>query len=128
MEKNKKKQYINICLLLSLIAAIILAALVLSALGIGIPCVFHRITGLKCPGCGNTRALLSLIKFDFVSMLKYNPIFPLEVIYIAWVCFSMIINFIRSGKLLYKPLHIVIDISVLVLIVAWGIVRNFIGM
>ena len=28
----------------------------------GIPCLFYKITGYQCPGCGITRALFSLLE------------------------------------------------------------------
>lgn len=37
-----------------------------------ITCVFLKIFGLPCPGCGMTRAALSLLKLDFYSAAKYN--------------------------------------------------------
>lgn len=40
--------------------------------GFGIPCPFHLVTGLYCPGCGTMRALVSLVQFDFYQALRYN--------------------------------------------------------
>ena len=37
-----------------------------------ITCVFLKIFGIPCPGCGMTRAFLSLLKPDFYSAAKYN--------------------------------------------------------
>lgn len=37
-----------------------------------ITCVFLKIFGIPCPGCGMTRAFLSLLKLDFYSAAKYN--------------------------------------------------------
>lgn len=36
------------------------------------PCRFNRIFHLYCPGCGNTRSVISLLNFDVVSSIKYN--------------------------------------------------------
>lgn len=35
-------------------------------------CVFHDLTGLFCPGCGNTRALRALLHGDLFLSLRYN--------------------------------------------------------
>ena len=40
----------------------------------GITCVFLHFLGVPCPGCGMTRALLALLRLDFVSALQYNPL------------------------------------------------------
>ncbi len=36
-----------------------------------ITCVFLKIFGIPCPGCGMTRAFLSLLELDFYSAAKY---------------------------------------------------------
>jgi hypothetical protein len=38
------------------------------------PCVWHRVTGLPCPGCGATRAVLSLLYGRFSAALAFNPL------------------------------------------------------
>lgn len=39
-------------------------------------CTFHEITGFFCPGCGNTRAVLALLRFDLLTSLGYNILPP----------------------------------------------------
>lgn len=36
-------------------------------------CVIKWIIGYPCPGCGMTRAVFSLIQFDFIQAFRYNP-------------------------------------------------------
>jgi len=36
-------------------------------------CMFHRLTGLECPGCGGTRAFFALARGDLATSLRYNP-------------------------------------------------------
>ena len=33
--------------------------------GVGLVCIFNKITGLHCSGCGMTRAVVSLMNLDF---------------------------------------------------------------
>ena len=42
--------------------------------GFAIPCIFYRITGFQCPGCGVTRMCLALMRFDFVEAYHYNKL------------------------------------------------------
>lgn len=55
----------------------------------GITCVFREITGLPCPGCGMTRAALSLMKFDIVNAAKYN----ITVFFMPYVFIYMFFDF-----------------------------------
>jgi len=37
-------------------------------------CVFHRMTGLECPGCGGLRATHQLLHGHIVTAFRYNPL------------------------------------------------------
>ena len=38
-------------------------------------CPFHRLTGIACPGCGTTRAVAHLLRFDLAGGFAMNPLF-----------------------------------------------------
>lgn len=44
------------------------------ASGIGLPCVFHLLTGLHCPGCGLARALHALAHGDVARAWAMHPL------------------------------------------------------
>lgn len=97
---------------------------ILAKMGIGIPCLFYQITGWQCPGCGNSRAALALLRLDLKAALEYNLLFPLEFGYIGWVVFCCCRNYLRGKGFSYKPKLIGIDIGVLAAVLGWWIVRN----
>lgn len=37
-------------------------------------CLIHNFFGKECPGCGMTRAMFSLMHFDFAAAWSYNRI------------------------------------------------------
>ncbi len=50
-----------------------------------LPCIPRAITGVICPGCGVSRAWLSLLGGDLGAALSYHPMFwcvPLLVLYV----------------------------------------------
>jgi hypothetical protein len=58
--------------------------------GAFIPCPFHRLTGLWCPGCGMTRAAHHLLNGDLVGALSRNLLLPVVLVigvwaWVAWV-------------------------------------------
>ncbi len=38
-----------------------------------VPCLFHALTGIPCPGCGITRAFVALFHGDFAQAWAHHP-------------------------------------------------------
>ena len=49
-----------------------------------IPCPFHALTGLWCPGCGMTRALHHLLHADVAGALSANLFLPVVLVVGIW--------------------------------------------
>ncbi len=99
-----------------LIFLIILYLIFYKKLGINIPCFFHKITGLYCPGCGITRMLESLLKLDIYQAFRYNPlVFTYLIGYIVY----KIINYRYKIKLNNCFIYMLLFIAI-----AFGILRN----
>lgn len=107
-----------------ILAGTILA--ILAANGLSIPCILNKLTGLECPGCGNTRAAMALLKFDIASAFKYNMLFIPEFFYLGFVYVSSAVNYLKGGAFSYKSPFKALDVIFLIVFVLWGIVRNFI--
>lgn len=101
-----------------------LAAGLLASYGIGLPCIFHELTGLDCPGCGNTRAAVSILKLDFAASFSYNPMFIPEALYLLWVYFNCAYNYAKGKRFSYKPRYQVIDLCLLIVLMVWFVLRN----
>lgn len=50
---------------------------------IHLPCFFHLITGLYCPGCGGTRAIKFLLTGQIGKSFLYHPLVPYAAAVIA---------------------------------------------
>lgn len=59
------------------------------------PCIFHKITGLYCPGCGSTRAIHSLLHLEIRKAFAYNP---LVVIFLPFISLWLLISIYRIKK------------------------------
>ena len=53
----------------------IVAAIVVIMYLLEIRCFFNLLFGITCPGCGITRAYISLLRLDFAAAFEYNPMF-----------------------------------------------------
>ena len=99
---------------------------ILGSRGIGIPCLLRLATGWLCPGCGNSRAALALLRLDVPAALEYNMLFPLEFAYLLWVIFRCSRSYLKGGRFAYQSRHPWLDAVVLALILLWWPVRNLI--
>lgn len=60
--------------------------------GLAIPCLFRKITGWLCPGCGITTLFLCLSRLDFYGAFRANPflfvtapLLAVQIIYYEYV-------------------------------------------
>lgn len=57
---------------------LVLGALAAAALGmwlLQIPCPWKALLGIPCPGCGMTRAWLSVLRLDLAGAFRLHPMF-----------------------------------------------------
>lgn len=95
----------------SLLVFIILVILIYGILQVfGITCPIKFITGVSCPGCGMTRAYLSLLRLDFKSAYYYHPLFVLPalglIIYIFRDKFSK--KFLRRLEIFFVLVFLIV--------------------
>ncbi len=59
-----------------LLWTLLLAVLILF---LDLGCIFRKVTGIPCPGCGMTRAHLAALRLDFPSAFFYHPLWFLPI-------------------------------------------------
>jgi hypothetical protein len=124
MRVKKQRAWVLLALAAGAAAAIAIFYF-LAQRGIGIGCPLYLLTGLRCPGCGNSRAALALLQGDLLRALEMNLLFPLEFGYLLWVAGCCGAHFWKNGKLQYRPRWVWADAVILAVVVLWGICRNF---
>ena len=97
---------------------------ILAVSGHPAPCLFHLTTGLSCPGCGSTRAVLALLRLDIEEAFSYNLLFPVTFIYLIFVYLRSALTHLRTGRFIYRSPAPIMDYILLGLILVWWIVRN----
>ena len=63
------------------------------------PCMFHRVTGYYCPGCGGTRAVFTFFRGDRVRAFKFHPIVPYTFILGGWFMLSQTIQRLSGDRI-----------------------------
>ena len=64
----------------------------------GITCPIRYLTGISCPGCGMTRAVISVLKGNFAASFHYHALWPVAIVIGFIVVFGN--KRIRSSRLL----------------------------
>ena len=63
------------------------------------PCLFHRLTGLYCPGCGGTRAVRLLLTGHIWKSFLHHPGVLFAAALYLWFMVSQTIERLSKGKL-----------------------------
>ena len=129
MKSDSHKRFKRVVRLTALFLSIgILYALFIHFFQLNIPCIFHLITGIRCPGCGFTHGMMALLHLDIRKSLEANILIIPTMLYVAVVYFHTAGKYIQTGKYYLTSGHAWLDIVFLVMICVWGIVRNIIDM
>ena len=99
----------------------------LSLTGLGIPCVFHLVTGLKCPGCGVTRMLISLLRLDLSAAFSYNAVLLCLLPLLLSLGLFSLIRYVRTGNRSMTRAENALIYAAAAVLIIWGVVRNLPG-
>ena len=90
--------------------------IILYYLKIPIPCLFHKITNLYCPGCGVTRMIDEIIHLNFKSAFSYNAyafiLFILSIVYLI-ISITIYIVFKRFIKIPKQVAYVLIMLAII---------------
>ena len=129
MRKNDGNRMVHIIIsitrpILFLVILGFIYLLVFQKFGVGIPCVFRKLTGLKCPGCGMTHALSEIWNGNLKCAWEYNAlsitVLPITCIYL---CYRSIRESLRNGKEFYTWEYFFLAV-LLGIVLIYGYVRN----
>lgn len=85
-------------------------------------CIFHTLTGLDCPSCGNQRALHNLLNGEVWLAFRYNPFMWISAPYLLLLIYS---SMFKHAQRLYQYLTSTkVLLAYVALYVIWWVVRN----
>lgn len=89
-------------------------------------CIFYKVTGLQCMGCGSQRVIHSLMHGDIEGAFRANA---LLVISLPFIIFLLLLEIFRNRyAILYRKIHTrTTIIFVAGIMIGWFIFRNFIS-
>lgn len=124
---NKKKRnsliFISILAIIACIGAIIVKKYNPEEHSFFIPCIFYKLTGIKCAGCGMTRAIHNLLNGRIKEAIWYNLMLLPSAVIFSYSTYRYLRYIIKDEPIVNKPLDIILKIF-LVVIIIFMIARN----
>lgn len=125
MKLEEKERFNKLVVKICIVLAIgILYAVFVNLTGFGIPCIFHSITGLLCPGCGITRMFLALFRLDFVAAAKHNLFVLCLLPFAIALSICKTIEYVKKGSTDITTIEKAFYIIVFILCIVFTILRN----
>ena len=126
LNTSVKKRIVNLIVSISLALSVgLLYYVSFRYLDISVPCVFRKLTGLYCPGCGLTRMCSAIIEGDLIAAFRYNPLCFVLFPFFVFLAVRYSILYVKNGKRLGCGKLDVIMLSVLVsLLLIFAVLRN----
>lgn len=126
-EMNKRKKNSLICIIIILIICLFGLLLVKKfnpeEKSFFIPCMFYKTTGLKCPGCGMTRAMHYLVNGNIEKAIWYNLMIVPGSFVLIYSGYRYMRYIVKDEPIVNKTLDYMLKIFLIILIM-FMIVRN----
>ncbi len=90
-------------------------------------CIFHRLTGLQCMGCGSQRMLHALLHGDFAGAFRANAFGMVMLPVIALMLYAETQR-LRHPRLYARLFSPKVMTLIIALMVAWLILRNILSL
>lgn len=122
---KKIRIFVGIVAPLAALTVLCLGVILLRDLRQGPPCLFFKMTGLYCPGCGMGRAALALVDGNFLLAIRNQPLMLILLPLTFYYLLKVYIAFVFSKDILpFFKMNTRLAIVVVSVIVAFWILRN----
>ena len=89
-------------------------------------CNFYKWTGLYCPGCGDTRAVIALMNGDILLSLRQNALMVLLLLILAAMYIELLLKVVFEKRFKSPIFNLKFLCIFLILFAVYSVVRNFI--
>lgn len=126
--KLDKKKKISIYIVSSLIVVAMFGIILVKVYNPGtekffIPCMFYKLTGIKCPGCGMTRAIHNLVNGNIKQAMWYNLMLIPLILMLIYAGYRYIKYLVKDEEIINKRMERVLVIF-LIFLLTFGVTRN----
>jgi hypothetical protein len=88
------------------------------------PCLFHKLTGLQCPGCGTARGLHKLLHGDVLGAWRMNPLMVVAIPLLAYLIIGGHLRARRGADAEPRPLPTWVPWLIVAVVAAFWVARN----
>ena len=124
MLKTPKQRAIKIGILAGIACLLGGGYAILCMHGHMLSCVFYELTGLRCPGCGATHMMTSLLRLRFAEAFHANQaLFVLLPVFLFFMI-KIASRYIRTGSLRFTTFEKYLCFVIILLLLLFAILRN----
>ncbi|ADL53557.1 hypothetical protein Clocel_3891 [Clostridium cellulovorans 743B] len=88
------------------------------------PCLFKKITGFYCPGCGSTRAIHALLNLNIWQAFRYNMLMVTLLPYMVYEMTAIILKILFNKEIPRIPMNGKVIYALLITIILYWLFRN----
>ena len=104
----------------------LLYGIFVSYTGLAIPCLFRKVTGLLCPGCGVTGMCVALLHLDWRGAFSCHPVLFVLLLPLTAVSICGAAGYVQNGRFRFaRWQNLILYVSVAALVI-FGVVRNLV--
>ena len=104
----------------------LLYGIFVSYTGLAMPCLFRKVTGLLCPGCGVTGMCVALLHLDWRGAFSCHPVLFVLLLPLTAVFICGAAGYVQNGRFRFaRWQNLILYVSVAALVI-FGVVRNLV--
>ena len=88
------------------------------------PCLFHKLTGFHCPGCGSLRAVYQLLHGNLPAAFGLNPLMVLSLPFLGYWFISRYVLVGRNQRSVGRIIPVFWIWVIFLIIILYWILRN----